>query len=106
MFACVLLGRATRISGGPFFASFERAYGAAVLRHQAELTSHTQNSLEGCAVVVKKPFCGIPFWLVGDFATHFRTYLVGIESDVHWWYDLGFDPWPGQSRTIAFKVVE
>ena len=38
---------------------------------------------------------GIPFWLVGEFTTHFRTYFSGwIESDVHWGYDLGFDPWP------------
>ena len=28
---------------------------------------------------------GIPFWLVGELTTHFRTYLSGwIESDVHW----------------------
>ena len=36
---------------------------------------------------------GIPFW--GEFTTHFRTYLSGcIESDVHWGYDLDFEPWP------------
>ena len=36
---------------------------------------------------------GIPFWLVGEFTTHFRTYFSGwIESDVHW-DDLD-DPWP------------
>ena len=28
---------------------------------------------------------GIPFWLAGEFTTHFRTYFSGwIESDVHW----------------------
>ena len=32
---------------------------------------------------------------VGEFTTHFRTYFSGwIESDVHWGYDLAFDPWP------------
>ena len=36
---------------------------------------------------------GIPFWSVGEFTTHFRTYVSGwIESDVHWGYDLDFDP--------------
>ena len=40
---------------------------------------------------------GIPFWLVGEFTTHFRTYFSGwIESDVHWGYDLDFDPWPNE----------
>ena len=33
---------------------------------------------------------GTPFWLVGEFATHFRTF----SWDVHWGYDLAFDPWP------------
>ena len=36
---------------------------------------------------------GIPFWLVGEFTTHFGTYLSG-DWDVHWGYDLDFDPWP------------
>ena len=36
----------------------------------------------------------------------FRTYLSGwIESDVHWGYDLGFDPWttlvPVQIRWVG-----
>ena len=36
---------------------------------------------------------GIPFWLLGEFTTHSRTYFSGwIESDVHWGCDLGFDP--------------
>ena len=30
---------------------------------------------------------------VGEFATHFRTYFSG-DWDVHWGYDLGFDPRP------------
>ena len=30
----------------------------------------------------------VPLWLVGEFTTHFRTYLSGwIESDVHWGYE-------------------
>ena len=49
------------------------------------------------AVVVKPnkiPFWGrctngIPFWLVGEFTTQFKTYFSGwIESDVHWGYGL------------------
>ena len=43
------------------------------------------------AVVVKTN--GIPFWLVGEFTTYFRTYLSG-DWDVHWGYDSDFDPWP------------
>ena len=35
------------------------------------------------AVVVKTN--GIPFWLVGEFTTHFRTYFSG-DWDVHWGY--------------------
>ena len=38
--------------------------------------------------------CGskpIPFW--GRCTTHFRTYFGG-DWDVHWGYDLDFDPWP------------
>ena len=31
---------------------------------------------------------------VGEFTTHFRTYFTG-DWDVHWWYDLALDPWPG-----------
>ena len=32
---------------------------------------------------------GIPFWLAGEFTTHFRTYFSGwIESDVHWGYGI------------------
>ena len=36
---------------------------------------------------------GIPFWLVGEFTTHSRTYFSG-DWDVQWGYDLAFDPWP------------
>ena len=36
---------------------------------------------------------GIPFWLVGAFTTHFRTHFSG-DWDVHWGYDLDFEPWP------------
>ena len=32
---------------------------------------------------------GMPFWLVGDFTSHFRNDFSGwIESDVHWGCDL------------------
>ena len=41
------------------------------------------------AVVVKTN--GIPFW--GRCTTHFGTYFSG-DWDVHWGYDLDFDPWP------------
>ena len=34
---------------------------------------------------------GIPFWVGAPL--HFRTYVSG-DSDVHWGYDLDFDPWP------------
>ena len=30
---------------------------------------------------------GIPFWLVGDFTTHFRTYFSG-DWDVYWAYGI------------------
>ena len=30
---------------------------------------------------------------VGEFTTHFRTFFNG-DWDVHWGYDLDFDPWP------------
>ena len=34
--------------------------------------------------------------------THFRTFFRGwIESDVHWGYDLGFDPWPCKSTGMT-----
>ena len=36
---------------------------------------------------------GIPFWLVGAFTTHFRTCFSG-DWDVHWGFDLAFDPRP------------
>ena len=33
--------------------------------------------------------------ILDEFTTHFSTYFSGwIESDVHWGYDLAFDPWP------------
>ena len=35
---------------------------------------------------------GIPFWLVGEFTTRFRTYFRG-DWDVLWG-NRGFDPWP------------
>ena len=45
------------------------------------------------AVVDKTVLLQIPFWLVGEFTTHFRTYF-SWDWDVHWGYDLDFDPWP------------
>ena len=30
--------------------------------------------------------------ILGQVHHPFQTVLVGIESDVHWGYDLGFDP--------------
>ena len=33
---------------------------------------------------------------VGEFTTHFSTYSNG-DWDVHWGYDLAFDPWPVQT---------
>ena len=30
--------------------------------------------------------------------------LVGIESDVHWGYDLDFDPWPFEDECLSFPV--
>ena len=35
----------------------------------------------------------VTFFGVGEFTTHFRTYFSG-DWDVHWGYDLDFDPWP------------
>ena len=45
------------------------------------------------AVVVKTN--GSPFWLVGEFTPRFLEPIFSgwIESDVHWGYDLDFDPW-------------
>ena len=37
---------------------------------------------------------GIRFW--GRCTTQFRTYASG-DWDVHWGYDLDFDPWPLES---------
>ena len=53
--------------------------------------------------------CGsTPFWDpilvgIGEFTAQFRLYFSGwIESDVHWGYDLDFDPWPYVS--VCFPV--
>ena len=46
----------------------------------------------------------VPFWLVGEFTTHFRTSFSGwIESDVHWGYDLAFEPQPGLDLCLGRK---
>ena len=41
----------------------------------------------------------VPFW--GRCTTHFRTYFGG-DWDVHWGYDLDFDPWPLQVSQSAW----
>ena len=62
---------------------------------QRELPPNHKGKVQRCitymAVVVKTN--GIPFWLVGEFTTHFRTYFSG-DWDVHRGYDLDFDSWP------------
>ena len=40
----------------------------------------------------------VPFWLVGEFTTPFRTYFG--DWDVYWGYDLAFDPWPYETSRI------
>ena len=40
-----------------------------------------------------KTVLGSHFGVFGEFTTHFRTYL-SRDWDVHWGYDLRFDPWP------------
>ena len=47
-----------------------------------ELSDFAPDSF-GCG---SEPF-GIPLWLVGEFTTHFRTYLSG-DWDVHWGYGI------------------
>ena len=37
---------------------------------------------------------------VGEFTIHFRT-CFGGGWDVHWGYDLDFDPWPGEACHLA-----
>ena len=45
----------------------------------------------------------VPFW--GRCTTHFRTYVSG-DWDVHWGYDLGFDPWPIYILTANCAFLE
>ena len=45
------------------------------------------------STLVVKTVLGSRCWLVGEFTTHFSTYFSG-DWDVHWGYDLAFDPWP------------
>ena len=42
----------------------------------------------------------VPFW--DRSTTHFRTYFSG-DWDVHWGYDLGFDPWPFDTLPYGLK---
>ena len=53
--------------------------------HEDSLQKGFQGMLKG----MLKPM--VPFW--GGCTTHFRTYFSG-DWDVHWGYDLDFDPWP------------
>ena len=43
----------------------------------------------------------------GRCTTHFRTYFSG-DWDVHWGYDLDFDPWPygGKSQRVSQSEPE
>ena len=41
---------------------------------------------------------------LGGFTTHFRTYLSGW--DVHWGYDLNFDPWPYAKRWVKVHSLD
>ena len=52
------------------------------------------------AVVVKTN--GIPFWGF-RCTTHFRTDFSG-DWDVHWGYDLDFDPWPDLVKKTSLSV--
>ena len=45
------------------------------------------------------------FGVFGELATHFRTYFSG-DWDVHWGYDLDFDPWPFGQKTRFAQVSE
>ena len=100
--------------GGSFF-SF-----AALERKSA--TSKKESFTTGSIVVpqaAKRPRCNgwLSFWKsprvttpngcgskpmgshfgVGEFTTHLRTYFSG-DWDVHWGYDLDFDPWPNHYK--------
>ena len=46
---------------------------------------------------------GIPFW--GRCTTHVRTYFSG-DWDIHWGYDLDFDPWPCFVAYVHRKLFE
>ena len=46
----------------------------------------------------------IPFWWVGEFA-HFRTYFSG-DWNIHWGYDLDFDPWPNGWSRLGSRAEE
>ena len=59
--------------------------------HRSSMTKFESN-LFGCG---SKPT--VPFW--GRWTTHLRAHFSG-DWDVHWGYDLGFDPWP--FRKLSF----
>ena len=50
---------------------------------------------------------GIPFWLVNS-PPILESILV-LDWDVHWGYDLDFDPWPWENhgtRPLAWRLWE
>ena len=52
------------------------------------------------AVVVVRPFWDPVLVEIGEFTTHFRTYFGG-DWEVHWGYDLDFDPGQIKSTPIG-----
>ena len=52
--------------------------------------------------VVVKTVLGCHFG-VGELTTHVRTYFGG-DWDVHWGYDLGFDPWPDRKKSQSWAL--
>ena len=75
-------GRTSRQSGLRAFRGLEAARQAVKTKPEPKETKKRLWS---------KPFWLIPFWLAGEFTTHFRTDFSG-DWDVHWGYDLDFDP--------------
>ena len=51
-------------------------------------TTVLEAGFSNMAVVVKTVLDQIPFWLVGEFATQFRSSILWWDWDVHWVYDL------------------
>ena len=72
----------------------------AAWRRAAQLAEADTVSVNGAVSACSRTVMAVgqnqwyPILGVGEFTTHFGTCLVGIDSDVHWGYDLDFDPWP------------